>query len=292
MTNRVLALGFGVAAAATVACSDGDVAPVRRDPVPVRPPAAPIAASGPPAFVGVITAADVVDVAPRIDGVIAAVHVRAGDTVKVDQVVAEMDPRSMREQLRAAEAALAAARAAARQAEVELEDTRRRVAVETKAVADGVSPKIALDEAQFAAKRAEAAGQRAAATVAAESSRAQTVRDQLSDTALRAKSAGTVSMRFKDSGATVTAGTPIVRIVGQREPRLRFAVPPERARTLVPGAMVVATIDTIPAPISAIVRQVSPALDPASGLIIIEAELAPGAASSGLRPGLAARVQP
>lgn len=272
------------------ACSGGDeVAPVRRDP-PHVPPPVPADAAGPHGFVGVIAAAEVVDLAPRFEGVVAAVHVRAGDAVKAGAVVAEMDPRPMREQLRAAEAALAAAQAALRQSEVDVDDGRRKLAVETKAVAEGVSAKVALDEAQFAVKRAEAAAQRAESAVAAESSRVQTARDHLADTALRATAAGVVAMRFKDAGATVTAGTPIVRIVGRHEPRLRFAVPPEQARTLAPGATVTAHVDTIAAPLRAIVRQVSPTLDPASGLIIVEAELAPGAASAELRPGLAARI--
>lgn len=274
------------------ACAGGDeVSPVSRAPGPARVHA-PQDAPRSRGFVGVITAADVVDVAPRFEGVIAAIHVRSGDRVAPGQVLVEMDPRPMREQLRAAAAALAAAQAARRQAEVDVEDARRRVVLETKAVADGVSPKVTLEEAQFAVRRTEAAAQRAVSTVAAEVSRVQTARDHLSDMSLRAKTDGVIAMRFKDPGATVTAGAPIVRVVGQREPRLRFAVPPDQARALTPGAIVTARIETVAGSISATVRQVSPALDPASGMIIVEAELAAGAATAELRPGLPAWVLP
>lgn len=273
------------------ACSGRDVNPPPRKDDPASPPPVRADAARTQQFVGVITAADTVDLAPRFEGVVAAVHVRAGDKVTAGQILVEMDPRPMREQLRAAEAALAAAKAAARQADVDVEDARRRVAVETKAVADGVSAKVLLDEAQFALKRSEAAAQRAASTVAAETSRMQTARDHLSDMSLRAMSAGVIAMRFKDPGATVTAGAPIVRVVGQQEPRLRFAVPPEHARLLSVGVGVTATVDTIATPIQAVVRQVAPTLDPASGMIIVEAELAPGARASELRPGLAASVE-
>jgi RND family efflux transporter MFP subunit len=254
------------------------------------PPAVARAEATPPSFVGVITAADVVDVASRFDGVVAAVHVRAGDKVAAGQILVELDPRPMREQLSAAMAALAAAKAARRQADIDVEDAKRRVGVETKAVNEGVSPRVTLEEAQFAVKRAEAAAQRAASTAAAEGSRVQTARDHLADMSLRAKSDGVVAMRFKDPGATVTAGAPIVRVVGQQEPRLRFAVPPDEARAVTVGAEVTATIETIAAPVTAIVRQVSPTLDPASGMIIVEAELAPGSPTTELRPGLPATV--
>src|SRR5262249_40584626 len=106
-------------------------------------------------FIGVITASELVDIAPRLQGVVAKIHVRVGDVVAQDQVIAEMDPKSMQEELRAAEAAYSAAAAARRQAEVDVEDARRKLRLETKAVADGVSPRQNLEEAQLAVRRAE-----------------------------------------------------------------------------------------------------------------------------------------
>jgi RND family efflux transporter MFP subunit len=242
-------------------------------------------------FVGVITAAESVDIAPRFQGVVASVAVRPGDTVTTGQVVAEMDRKSMEEELRAAEATLGAAVAAQRQANVDVEDSRRKVKVETKAVADGISARVTLDEAQFALKRAYAASQKAASSVGEESSHVQTARDHLADLALRAPTDGTVAMRFKDPGATVAAGTAVVRIVGHGGVRLRFAVPPDHAQKLAPGNVVHATVDTISKPIAATISQVSPALDPSSGMIIVEAELGSDATTTELRPGLAAWVK-
>ena len=254
------------------------------------PPADAAPARG---YVGVITAAESVDIAARFPGVLARVLVRAGDAVTAGQVVAELDPKQMEEDLRGATAALGAASAAKRQADVDTEDARRKLVLETKAVANGVSPQSALEEAKLAVRRAEAAAQRAAATIAAESSRVQTARDHLADTTLRAPAAGIVGMRFKDPGATVGVGVPIVRIVGQNGLRLRFAVPPDRSRDLTVGAAVHATIDTLDKPVRATIRQVSPALDPASGMVVVEAELDPSDPNvTRLRPGLAAWVAP
>lgn len=270
------------------ACSDR-AQPPPPAPAPQKPRPAVVvdAPAAPKGYVGVITASDSVDIAPRFQGVIASVDVRVGDTVTEGQIVASMDKKSMQEELRAAEAALGAAVAAKRQADVDIDDARRKVALETKAVADGVSPKTALEEAAIGLRRAQAASDRAGSTVAAESSHAQTARDHVSDTALRAPSAGTVAMRFKDAGATVPAGGAILRIVGRGGLRLRFAVPPDEAHKLAVGSSVHARVETIADPVVATVRQVAPALDAASGMIIVEAELGTNAT---LRPGLAATV--
>jgi RND family efflux transporter MFP subunit len=267
-----------------VACgSDRQVAPVARDAGagsarPVVPADAAV-----PGFVGVIAAAESVDIAPRFQGVISAIRVRPGDKVTANQIVAEMDPKSMQEELRAADAALGAAIAAKRQAD------KRKAKLEADAAAKGISSQSVADEAKLAVKRAEAAASRAMSMVAAESSHVQTARDHITDNMLRAKFDGTVAMRFRDPGATVPQGGAIVRIVGRGGPRLRFAVPPDRAQPLVIGTKVTASVDTIENPITATIQQVSPALDAASGMVLIEADVEGD--TSRLRPGLAATVR-
>jgi RND family efflux transporter MFP subunit len=276
--------------AASIACGDREVRPpVVRDAGTIVDKK-PIADAGLPGFVGVIAAAESVDVAPRFQGVIASIRVRPGDKVTAGQIIAEMDQKSMLEELRAAEASLGAAQAARRQAEVDVEDAKRKALLEAEAAAKGISSQSVADEAKLAVRRAEAAAQRAVSLVAAETSHVQTARDHLTDNVLKAKFDGTVAMRFRDPGSTVAPGAPIVRIVGRGGPRLRFAVPPERARALTLGSKVTALVDTIAAPVTAVVQQVSPALDAASGMILIEAEIeTPG---PDLRPGLAATVKP
>ncbi len=270
-----------------VACSDDD--PPRRDAIRDAGVSLPkvVPDAAPAGFVGVIAAAESVDIAPRFQGVIASIRVRPGDRVTAGQIIAEMDQKSMLEELRAAGAALGAAQAARRQAEVDVEDAKRKAKLEAEAAAKGISSQSVADEAALAVKRAEAAAQRAVSIVAAESSHVQTARDHLADNVLKAKFDGTVAMRFRDPGSTVAQGAPIVRIVGRGGPRLRFAVPPEHARKLTLGTRVTASVDTL-STVTAVIQQVSPALDPASGLILVEAEIE--SPSSELRPGLAATV--
>ena len=283
---------FAVAVIVTACGEDRPAAPpVRRDAGSAAHVVAPDAAVT-RGYIGVITAAESVDIAPRFQGVIASVDVRPGDSVTAGQIVAEMDQKSMEEELRAAKAALGSANAAERQAEVDVADAKRKLRLETRALAEGISPRSAVDEAKMGVERAYAAAAQAASTVAQEKSHVQTAQDHLNDLALRAPADGTVAMRFKDPGSTVEAGTAILRVVGKGGLRLKFAVPPEQAGKLAPGGTVHAEVETVATPVTATIRQVSPALDPSSGMIIVEAELAGPAASDGtLRPGLAAWVK-
>ncbi len=289
-TCRVV-LVWSSCALACAGCS-----PDRRDrtfePSPVTVPRtdAGEATDAPLRFIGVIAAGELANIAPRSPGVIRAVHVDAGDRVAVGDVIADMDPAEMRDQLRAAQAAVKASSAALTAAKVEAEDARRRLELEIKAVASGISPAQNVDEERVNLKRADAAVERARSTQAAEVARAQTARDQLADTALRAPFAGTVAMRFHDAGNRIEAGEPIARIVGNGKMTLRFAVPPEQARIIAVDGTVIATVNTITIPVSATIKQVSPALDPASGMIIVDAEL--DEESGELRPGLEAFVVP
>lgn len=274
-----------------IACNTEEAPRPRPLPVPTTPrDAAPVVDAAPPAFTGVLTAAESVDIASRVAGLIASVNVGVGDKVEAGQAIVEMDPAQLKEELRGAEAALSAAAAASKQASVDVEDARRKLRLETKAVAAGVSPTQNLEEARLAVKRAEASLQRARSAQAAEAARAQTARDHVGNASLRAPFAGTVAMRYRDAGNRVEAGAPIVRIVGHGSMRLRFAIPPQLAKDMPVGTRVSATVTTVEKPIAATIKQVSPTIDPPSGMIIVEAEL--DDAGDSLQPGLAATVRP
>jgi RND family efflux transporter MFP subunit len=281
--------------ALVLACgNDPRVDPSAPPPVPDRPVARDAGATTGDAnasrYVGVLAAEGAVEIAPRVAGVLAQVNVRPGDVVKAGDIVAEMDPTELRDQLRAAQAASAAASAGAKQAAVDLDEAIHKVTVETKAVQEGISAQTVLDAAKSDVNRKRAALEAAIARRSAEAVRAQIVSDQVANTGLRAPFDGTVAERYRDPGNRVEAGGRIVKIVGNGNMRLRFAVPVDVAKTLKIGSRVSATVETVSAPISAVIKQVPPAQDPASGLIFVEAEL--DGASRELRHGLAAWVKP
>lgn len=243
-------------------------------------------------WVGVIAASELVDISPLAAGKIDSVKVRPGDLVKAGDVLVEMNPTSMQEALRAAQSDLAAAQAAYAQASVDVQDARRKLALETKAVAEGVSPRQNVEEARLALKRAQANAEKASADVSAAQARRDTARDHVADTTLRATFDGTVAGRSFDAGATVSAGQAIVRIARGDSFRLKFAVPPDKKGAFASGTAVVAKVDTVKTPIDATVRAVAPQVDKASGLFFVEADLSPDpAVASQLAHGLRATVQ-
>ena len=277
---------------AVCACGDGRVELTNPTTAGSGTRDAGVKADAPKRLVGVLTASESADIVPRVAGTIKKIHVNVGDRVESGQVIAEMDPAQLRDELRAAEASYAAASAALGAARVDIDGAQAAVTRETKAVQQGISPAQALDQAKLDLRRAQAAFQRAASTAAAEAARAQTARDQLTDAGLRAPFAGTVSQRHRDAGNRVEAGGPIISIIGHGGMRLRFAIPPDLVNTVKVGANVTATIDTVAKPVSGTIKQVYPTIDPPSGMILVEAELAESEVSGQLRQGLAAWVHP
>jgi RND family efflux transporter MFP subunit len=242
-------------------------------------------------YVAVLVPVEAIELAPRVDGVLVSVRVRPGDVVAPGDPIADLDPRPLREALAEASAAASAAAAAARQADVDVASARRLVSSETEGVAAGTRPRSAIEEAGFALERAVAIRERARAGVAEAAARVEKARSQLTDATVRAPFAGRVTLRYRDPGASAGPGLPVVRLIGDGGVRLRFAVPPAHAARLRAGAPITATITTEAQPARAIIDQITPELDPASGLVLVEAELPPDVAGR-VQPGLAAWVDP
>lgn len=288
---------LAVIVVALAACSGGQELPAPRE----RPPASRAASGHPPRspeqeselhFVGVIAPDASADITPHSPGVLAVVHVRVGDRVSAGEVLAELDPHPFAEELRTAVAGARRAWADVSKARVDVDDARRKLALEERAFKAGLSPASAIHEAQLGVKRARAAEQSARQDARMMRSRADAVRSHLARSRLIAPFDGAVAQRFCDPGTTVEPGTPIVRLVRRGDLHVRFAVPPRIARDLNPGTPVTLRVDTISLSVDAIVRHVSPALDSASELVLMEAEiLSDSKTAAALRPGLAAEVR-
>ena len=290
--RRALAIALVMLAA----CDGEPLPPIPRKAaptVPLQEPAPEKVAAMPGSdergHVAVVAPVEAVDVAPAFNGKLVAVHVRPGDKVTAGQVVAELDPRAVREALAMAKASARAAKAAQRQAKVDVDDARREVASETRAVKNGVSPQRTLDLAKAAFERAKAAHEAAKAAREEAEARLEQAQSGVADSAVRAPFAGTVAMRLRDRGADTGPGAPVIRIIGEGGLRIRFAVAPEDAIRFAPGTAVTVDVDGARAPLRATVRQVSPELDGPTRLIFVEAELE--AADAVLRTGLPARVR-
>lgn len=240
-------------------------------------------------LVGVIVAAESVEITPLIAGTLREVIPREGDRVTAGDIVARMETASARELAASARAALAAADAATDQANVEVQHAKRKVEEERRAVASGLSAAQTLQDAESGLQLAEAVLKRSQANRRAEAARAQAVQLALEQTELRTPITGIVERRYVDGGNRVAAGSPILRIANQHDALVRFAAPPDTANDLPLGTELLVRVETLSAPVSAVVTQVAPTIDSASRMIFVEAKIISESEVS-LRSGLAAWV--
>src|SRR5579871_5130265 len=132
----------------------------------------------PLALTGQIRAKDENSLAFRLDGRITERLVNVGDRVTAGQVVAKLDPQSQQNNLRSAQAALAAAQA-------QLTQARAAFWRQQQLLKDGWTPRANYDEAEAALKTAAARLDTAQAQL-------RIAQDQLSYTSLTADATGAI----------------------------------------------------------------------------------------------------
>ena len=190
-------------------------------------------------------------IAALVPGRIERVLVTEGDLVHSGQVVAQVDPVSLRDQLVQADAAVSQARANVENARIAAERTEgllQRGIAARKEVEDAKT-QLSVNEAQL--KQAEAA--RSAAHT------------QVNRSELRSPFAGTVVHRFLGVGEQVdgTSGQPVVEIADIGTLELLGTVPASRLSEIQKGARFSFQTAAVPeASFSARVIDVLPAVDP------------------------------
>ena len=150
------------------------------------------------------------DIGFKIGGRILVRDLKLGQVLKAGEVIARLDDRDQANQVRAAEADLAAAEAARVQAAAE---DRRKVRLH----ADGWATAAALEAAQKARIAAEAA-------VAAAKAKLRIAKDQLGYAVLCAPSEGVVTALGAEAGQVVAAGQMIARIARSDEKEAVFSL--------------------------------------------------------------------
>lgn len=248
--------------------------------------AAPIAPASD--FLGVVIARASVDLAARFDGRIRAVHVRLGDVVPAGASVASLDIPGLRFDLSMAEAEVHAAEVDQGRAVVELTQAEERLARRRALSAEALATGEDLAAATYQQKLAEVAVETARAQLAGKRAHVGQLRKNTDDTEIRAPFEGIVAARYVDPGANVTSATPIVRLLSAKDFFVRFAVPEESAARLSIGALVEVRLGG--AALHGSVDKVSPEVDAASRMIIVEARLDAASLDMKARSGEMARV--
>ncbi len=260
--------------------------------VPAALPAARPAVESPavedePGFLGVLLPRQSVDVASEVEGRLIAIHVREGDRVRRGQTVATLDRGQIQRDLEMAQASLRAAEAEVARRRVELKEADNRLS--RRLVIPESFPKEEIQQAELQKQASQADLESALARSAEQRARVAQVQGRVARSDVRASADGTVSRRYLEPGALTGPGQPILRLISAGDLIVRFAVPPERARSLAAGQRVEVRMEGLPLP--ATLEQVSPEVDPPSGMVLLVAALDPVPGAGGrVKPGSTVRV--
>lgn len=164
-------------------------------------------------------------VAVREEGLVAELHVREGQRVKAGEVLAQLDPQRLVDELAVLLAELPQAAAGVQEQEALLEQVQNDLRVlEELAERDAVNPKELMD-ARSAVAVARARTERARTTVGLIEARIARLERRIADMAPTAPFDGVVVARTTEVGQWLAAGATIVELVADTELEVHVDVP-------------------------------------------------------------------
>ena len=212
---------------------------------------------------------------PRVSGLVAAVHVDAGDRVPAGKVLLELDPALARLALQRSEAALEEAQAAHAEARRQYEETQELV--ERRLV-----PTTRLPAAEAAMRMAGAAYERLRSE---HQQQAETLRRHT----VVAPFAGVVSRKIAEVGEWVETGTAVLELVDTQHVRIDVQVPQEHYQAVRVGTPVAVRLDAASGDVLAgRVAMKVPVKDPEARTFLARIDVPDGHAY--MTPGMSARV--
>lgn len=247
------------------------------------------AEAGPARFVAVISARHIANVSAQVEGTLKSVDVRLGDSVREGDVLATIDDKALRQAASAARAVADMRNAEVRAALARAQHSASELERGLKLQSSGLVSLQALEalksshsDAQAAVLQTQAASREGLALL----SQAQR---GLEWSIVRAPVAGTIALRFADPGNQVHLDQPLVRIVADDAPWIRFGMPArDRDRIAVGDRVTFVSVDgSRHAP--AQVVHIAPDVDPLSELILGEASFS-NALEEALYPGFGGYV--
>ncbi|WP_170229784.1 efflux RND transporter periplasmic adaptor subunit [Polyangium fumosum] len=233
-----------------------------------------------------------VDIAPRLDGKIGEVSVRLGDRIPEGGLIAVLDAPSVAFDVRMAAAALKSVELSREQAKQELAEAEERLARREGLSAEGLTTgeDVATARYQVAIRRAHV--ETLSAQIDERRAKLAQLRRSKTDLLITAPFEGYVAARFVDPGASVTAATPVVRLVDARSLFVRFAVQESEVALLSAGrALQIETVDGKPEVVlDGKVDRIAPEIDAASRMVVVEATIDGGDPQNAVLAGRGAEL--
>jgi RND family efflux transporter MFP subunit len=230
-----------------------------------------------------------VDIVPKVAGRLETVNVRLGDSVRQGQVIAQVDDREVREQVRQAEASFEVARATIRQREADLKFAETNLERSRNLYGRQLLPRQSLDDAEARYQAGAAQLDLARAQFEQARARLDELRIALGNTRIVSPVNGFVGSRQLDPGAYASASAPIFSVVDIGVVRLVANLVEKDLRRVAAGTPARVDVDAFPGEtFQGRVARLAPVLDPATRTAQMEIEI-PNPAYR-LKPGMYARV--
>jgi RND family efflux transporter MFP subunit len=231
-----------------------------------------------------------VQVVPRANGRLQSIDVKLADPVRRGQVIARVDDREIREQVRQAEASFQVAQASIRQRDADLKLAKTNLDRSQNLYARQLLPQQTFDDTQARYEAAQAQLDLARAQFEQAKARLDELKITLSNTVIVSPVDGFVGKRFLDPGAFANTNTPVVAVVDISLVRMVANLVERDVRRVPAGTQANVEVDAFPGEkFKGRVSRVAPVFDPATRTAEMEIEVPnPGFR---LKPGMYARVQ-
>jgi RND family efflux transporter MFP subunit len=230
-----------------------------------------------------------VEVVPRVRGRLQSVDVKLGDPVRRGQVIARVDDREIREQVRQAEASFKVSEASIRQREADLKLAQTNLERSRSLLQRELLPQQAHDDTEARYEAAQAQLDLSRAQFEQAKARLDELRITLANTRIESPVDGFVGKRLLDPGAIVGGNAPVVSVVDIRTVRMVANLVERDLKRVPVGTPAAVEVDAFPGEVfNGKVSRVAPVFDPATRTAEMEVEVAN--ADFRLKPGMYSRV--
>lgn len=240
-------------------------------------------------IVGNLIGMATVEAVPRVNGRLAAVHVRLGDAVRQGQAIAKIEDREIREQVRQAEAAYRVAEATIRQRQADLKLAETNLDRNRSLLDRQLLPRQTFDDTEARHQAALAQLDLSRAQFEQSKARLDELKINLSNTVISSPVDGFIGKRYLDPGASVSPNAPVASVVDITPMRMVANIVEKDVKRLSAGMPAQIEVDAFPGEkFIGKISRIAPVFDPQTRTAEMEIEV-PNAGLR-LKPGMYARV--
>lgn len=224
-------------------------------------------------YVGVIIARDAIDLSAELEGTLHGTQLPIGTPIEAGRVLAQIDISSLEAEIEAAQAAQRARSAQLSQRQLEARDAHLQNVREATLADAGISPREEHERARLELEMARARRRMASAEVRESRAKLSNLETRKTRGQIIAPFGGKIASWYRGEGEFVQAGTRVIRITAVHRLWVRFAVPVEDLTRVHVGDRIEVLLQADEEQVSGTIRHLSPELDLASQMMLVEAEL-------------------